>query len=465
MLDGLACIHKEGFFHRDMKPENILVTNKNVVKIADFGLAKMSRSAPPFTDYVSTRWYRAPELLLKAEVYTPKVDIFALGCIMAELYLLGPLFAGENEIDQLNKIIAILGTPPQEWTFAHKQAKTLGIKFAQCEKVHLRTILGSASSQGIDLIDKMLMYDPLKRLSASEALKHPYFTLSVKTSSNAETLSSNPMMTKHNHSQMLQDTLPDDNSSMGGSRSGGNSKYKMSRLPIAKLGYQESSLSVSKRSGLGGSSIPYQSTITNNRLENSGRSTLEDFDDSDDGTIAIKDAYRGKPLVKPIHQAKVNIASHYKSKDFDDGFDDFDLADIDYAPLKPKPAGFAPIPPQESKKADSELRQKSKEDLFLYSTKPPTKPPQKPASNLLSDLDDILDDRPRARQPLAPSHTLNNTTNNNNGRHKGTTDRLHKQTTFGEGADDEWRSLDGAEAGGGRVHAHAGTFGNRGFLF
>src|SRR3990167_2855518 len=119
MLDGLACIHKEGFFHRDMKPENILVTNKNVVKIADFGLAKMTRSAPPFTDYVSTRWYRAPELLLKAEVYTPKVDIFALGCIMAELYLLAPLFAGENEIDQLNKIITILGTPPQEWVFAH----------------------------------------------------------------------------------------------------------------------------------------------------------------------------------------------------------------------------------------------------------------------------------------------------------------------------------------------------------
>ena len=82
-----------------MKPENLLISDKNVVKIADFGLAKELRSQPPFTDYVSTRWYRAPELLLKAQAYNGKVDIFALGCIIVELYLLAPLFAGENEVD------------------------------------------------------------------------------------------------------------------------------------------------------------------------------------------------------------------------------------------------------------------------------------------------------------------------------------------------------------------------------
>jgi len=182
-LDALAYIHKSGFFHRDLKPENILVSDKNVVKLADFGLVKESRSAPPFTDYVSTRWYRAPELLLKAEVYNSKVDVFALACIMVELYLLAPLFAGENELDQLSKIISILGTPPQEWVFAHKQAKSMGIKFKDCEKVSFKNIIPNASSHGIDLIEKMLAYDPVKRISAADALKHPYFSESIKTSS------------------------------------------------------------------------------------------------------------------------------------------------------------------------------------------------------------------------------------------------------------------------------------------
>lgn len=465
MLDGLACIHKEGYFHRDMKPENILVTNKNVVKIADFGLAKMSRSAPPFTDYVSTRWYRAPELLLKAEVYTPKVDIFALGCIMAELYLLGPLFAGENEIDQLNKIIAILGTPPQEWAFAHKQAKSLGIKFAQCEKVHLRTILGSASTQGIDLIDKMLTYDPLKRLSASEALKHPYFTLSVKTSSNAESMSSNPLATKHNYSQMLQDTLPDDNSSVGGSRSGGASKYKMSKLPIAKLGYQESSLSVSKRSGLGGGSLPYQSTITHNRLENSGRTTLEDFEDSDDGTITIKDAYRPKPMLKQNHQSKPLPSMNHKSKDFDDGFDDFDLADVDYVPFKPKPAGFAPLSTMESKKGDFELRQKSKEDFMVNTSKHSGRPLHqtgKSALGLLDDLDEILEDKARVRKPV-PGGGVSQKLGSLPPKGQESA-QFKKQTTFGDGMEDDWDSLDDHNNTQ-RNKVQGGTFGNRGFLF
>ena len=79
---GLAYMHKHGFFHRDMKPENLLVTSKNVVKIADFGLAREIRSLPPYTDYISTLWYRAPENLLRSTNYTSAIDIFALGCIM-----------------------------------------------------------------------------------------------------------------------------------------------------------------------------------------------------------------------------------------------------------------------------------------------------------------------------------------------------------------------------------------------
>ena len=92
-LKGLDYMHKHGFFHRDMKPENVLVTGA-VAKIADFGLAREIRSRPPYTDYVSTWWYRAPELLLRSTVYNSPVDIFATGAIMAEMLLGRPLFPG-----------------------------------------------------------------------------------------------------------------------------------------------------------------------------------------------------------------------------------------------------------------------------------------------------------------------------------------------------------------------------------
>lgn len=92
-------MHKHGFFHRDLKPENLLISSENVVKLIDLGLVREIRSRPPFTDYVSTRWYRAPEILLRSTNYNSPVDIFALGCIMVELYLMKPLFNGSSEID------------------------------------------------------------------------------------------------------------------------------------------------------------------------------------------------------------------------------------------------------------------------------------------------------------------------------------------------------------------------------
>ena len=85
-------MHKHGFFHRDLKPENLLLTDDYVVKICDFGLAREIRSRPPFTDYVATRWYRAPEIILKSTNYNSPVDIYSLGCIMAELFNLDPVF-------------------------------------------------------------------------------------------------------------------------------------------------------------------------------------------------------------------------------------------------------------------------------------------------------------------------------------------------------------------------------------
>ena len=129
ITSGLAFMHKHGFFHRDLKPENLLHQG-GVVKIIDFGLAREIRSRPPYTDYVSTRWYRAPELLLRSTTYNSPVDIFALGCIMAELYMLSPIFSGNNELDQLNKVIAILGTPKaNQLPEGYKLASKLGVMF------------------------------------------------------------------------------------------------------------------------------------------------------------------------------------------------------------------------------------------------------------------------------------------------------------------------------------------------
>lgn len=114
-LQGLNACHKSGYFHRDLKPENLLINEENVVKLADFGLAREIRSMPPFTEYVSTRWYRAPELLLCSPNYNSPIDIFAMGLILAEMYLLRPLAPGNSEADQLMKLCLVLGTPPTDW--------------------------------------------------------------------------------------------------------------------------------------------------------------------------------------------------------------------------------------------------------------------------------------------------------------------------------------------------------------
>lgn len=111
ILQGLAFIHRHGFFHRDLKPENILCSGPELVKIADFGLVREIRSRPPYTDYVSTRWYRAPEVLLHSTTYSSPIDLWAVGCIAAEVYTYRPLFPGTTETDQLYKICQILGTP------------------------------------------------------------------------------------------------------------------------------------------------------------------------------------------------------------------------------------------------------------------------------------------------------------------------------------------------------------------
>ncbi|XP_076714021.1 serine/threonine-protein kinase MAK isoform X6 [Callospermophilus lateralis] len=161
---------------RDMKPENLLCMGPELVKIADFGLARELRSQPPYTDYVSTRWYRAPEVLLRSSVYSSPIDVWAVGSIMAELYTLRPLFPGTSEIDEIFKICQVLGTPKKsDWPEGYQLASSMNFRFPQCVPMNLKTLIPNASNEAIQLMTEMLNWDPKKRPTASQALKHPYF--------------------------------------------------------------------------------------------------------------------------------------------------------------------------------------------------------------------------------------------------------------------------------------------------
>ncbi|PPR87581.1 hypothetical protein GOBAR_AA33112 [Gossypium barbadense] len=188
VFQGLAYMHQCGYFHRDLKPENLLVS-RDIIKIADFGLAREISSHPPYTEYVSTRWYRAPEILLQSYLYTSKpsnyafisllTDMWAMGAIMAELFTLRPLFPGASEADEIYKICSVLGTPTKyTWSDGLNLARSINYQFPKVPGVHLSLLVPSASDDAINLITSLCSWDPCKRPSAAEALRHPFFQVS-----------------------------------------------------------------------------------------------------------------------------------------------------------------------------------------------------------------------------------------------------------------------------------------------
>ncbi|XP_049935894.1 cyclin-dependent kinase F-4-like isoform X2 [Nymphaea colorata] len=175
VFQALAYMHQCGYFHRDLKPENLLVT-KDAIKIADFGLAREVLSQPPYTNYVSTRWYRAPEVLLQAPVYSSSVDMWAMGAIMAELFTLQPLFPGSSELDEIYKICSVLGSPGMDtWPEGLQLANLLNYQFPLFAPCQLSILIPSASKEAIDLISSLCSWDPKSRPTAAEALRHSFF--------------------------------------------------------------------------------------------------------------------------------------------------------------------------------------------------------------------------------------------------------------------------------------------------
>ena len=179
MLQATLYMHKHGFFHRDLKPENMLISG-NTLKIADFGLAREIRSKPPYTDYVSTRWYRAPEVLLRAPHYTAPIDTWAVGTIMAEMLTLRPLFPGTSEADEIYKITSVLGTPSAStWKQGLALAQNMNFKFPQFVNTPLGQLVPQASPEAIDLMTELMRWDPAKRPTAAQSLQHPFFQVGL----------------------------------------------------------------------------------------------------------------------------------------------------------------------------------------------------------------------------------------------------------------------------------------------
>lgn len=177
ILSGICFCHQRRILHRDLKPQNLLIDREGIVKLADFGLARaFGLPVRTYTHEVVTLWYRAPEILLGSKHYSTAMDIWSVGCIFAEMAMHKPLFPGDSEIDELFKIFQLLGTPTSETWPASILLPDYKASFPKWTAQSLADRIPRLCPEGIDLLEKMLIYDPGKRISAKQALLHPYFS-------------------------------------------------------------------------------------------------------------------------------------------------------------------------------------------------------------------------------------------------------------------------------------------------
>ncbi|KAH9846601.1 Pkinase-domain-containing protein [Lenzites betulinus] len=181
LLKGTAFCHENRVLHRDLKPQNLLINRKGELKLGDFGLARaFGVPVNTFSNEVVTLWYRAPDVLMGSRTYSTSIDVWSCGCIFAEMISGVPLFRGRDNQDQLLHIMRILGTPDERTL---RKIATEGQTEGQAQKQYPRypkipfqQVVPKASPQAVDLLERLLQFDPSKRISAAEALTHPYFT-------------------------------------------------------------------------------------------------------------------------------------------------------------------------------------------------------------------------------------------------------------------------------------------------
>ncbi|KAH7542562.1 hypothetical protein FEM48_Zijuj02G0087200 [Ziziphus jujuba var. spinosa] len=178
LLRGLKYVHSANVLHRDLKPSNLLLNANCDLKICDFGLARTTSETDFMTEYVVTRWYRAPELLLNCSEYTAAIDIWSVGCILMEIIRREPLFPGKDYVQQLALITELLGSPDDSdlGFLRSDNARKYVKQLPHFPKQSFAQRFPNVSPVAIDLAEKMLVFDPSKRISVEDALNHPFLS-------------------------------------------------------------------------------------------------------------------------------------------------------------------------------------------------------------------------------------------------------------------------------------------------
>ncbi|EFA05799.2 cyclin-dependent kinase 1 [Tribolium castaneum] len=173
--EAILFCHQRRVLHRDLKPQNLLINSEGAIKVADFGLGRaFGVPVRVYTHEVVTLWYRAPEVLLGSARYSCPIDIWSLGCIFAEMANKKALFQGDSEIDQLFRIFRVLKTPSDEIWPGVSTLPEYKVTFPNWKSCTLESQVKNMTSDAIDLLKQMLIYDPAKRISAKKIALHPY---------------------------------------------------------------------------------------------------------------------------------------------------------------------------------------------------------------------------------------------------------------------------------------------------
>ncbi|KAL1198135.1 Mitogen-activated protein kinase 4 [Cardamine amara subsp. amara] len=176
LLRGLKYVHSANVLHRDLKPSNLLLNANCDLKLGDFGLARTKSETDFMTEYVVTRWYRAPELLLNCSEYTAAIDIWSVGCILGETMTREPLFPGKDYVHQLRLITELIGSPDDSSLgfLRSDNARRYVRQLPQYPRQNFAARFPNKSAGAVDLLEKMLVFDPSRRITVDEALCHPY---------------------------------------------------------------------------------------------------------------------------------------------------------------------------------------------------------------------------------------------------------------------------------------------------